>query len=150
MGVWLAQIRLSRSHRITVMRDMCFDCGSNLLIRKRPGDDGNIRCRRCAGNRRKTRYKKTDKGKASAKKFYETYGYVHQNNGSRNRRVFERYPCCGFCSTKSDLSVDHMHPQSKGGSDDQSNLWTLCVSCNSFKHDKLVTPGLGVLIGVSY
>lgn len=33
------------------------------------------------------------------------------------------------------LEVDHKHPQSKGGPDDLSNLWTLCEECNRGKSD---------------
>jgi 5-methylcytosine-specific restriction endonuclease McrA len=44
---------------------------------------------------------------------------------------------CVKCNSDSDLSVDHIHPRSKGGSDDMSNLRTLCRTCNSRKAAKL-------------
>lgn len=48
--------------------------------------------------------------------------------------MFERdkYRCVN-CGTHLNLSIDHIHPFSKGGSDDESNLQTLCRSCNSSK-----------------
>lgn len=54
------------------------------------------------------------------------------------RLVFERdaYRCVR-CNTHFNLCVDHVHPWSKGGSDDIDNLQTLCKSCNSKKKDKL-------------
>lgn len=50
------------------------------------------------------------------------------------RLVFERdeYRCVK-CGGHLNLSIDHIHPFSKGGSDDESNLQTLCRSCNSSK-----------------
>jgi len=100
-----------------------------------------------AGKESKNRYKKTDKGKASYRKFYDTYGYVHQNKNGLRRKVFELYHECQICGSTGSLSMDHMHPKSKGGTDDLSNLWTLCSSCNSFKRDRLFTPGMAVLVG---
>lgn len=35
------------------------------------------------------------------------------------------------------LEVDHMQPVSKGGLDDDENLWTLCRDCNQGKTDAL-------------
>jgi uncharacterized protein YozE (UPF0346 family) len=45
---------------------------------------------------------------------------------------------CQICgaSAKDDgvkLELDHRIPKSKGGSDDKSNLWTLCFNCNRGK-----------------
>ena len=50
------------------------------------------------------------------------------------RLVFERdeYRCVK-CGGHLNLSIDHIHPFSKGGSDEESNLQTLCRSCNSSK-----------------
>ena len=50
--------------------------------------------------------------------------------------VFGRddYKCknCG-AGSYSDLTVDHIYPRSRGGSNDPSNLQTLCRGCNSDK-----------------
>lgn len=53
------------------------------------------------------------------------------------RKVFERdaYRCI-HCGDHHDLSVDHIHPESKGGTLDMDNLQTLCRPCNSRKGTK--------------
>jgi rubredoxin len=40
---------------------------------------------------------------------------------------------CRKCGARRFLSVDHIHPESRGGTLDLSNLQTLCKSCNSRK-----------------
>lgn len=51
---------------------------------------------------------------------------------------------CVYCgrSPKNDdsviLHVDHVHPRSKGGSDDMSNLVACCVECNLGKGDYIL------------
>jgi hypothetical protein len=49
-------------------------------------------------------------------------------------RVYARdgYACL-HCGRTENLSLDHIHPFSKGGQDTYENLQTLCVPCNSSK-----------------
>lgn len=50
------------------------------------------------------------------------------------RQVFERDKYrCRECESHIDLTLDHVVAESRGGSDDPSNLRTLCRSCNSKK-----------------
>lgn len=44
---------------------------------------------------------------------------------------------CVHCGTRENLSVDHIHPVSKGGTNNMDNLQTLCRSCNSRKGAKV-------------
>jgi 5-methylcytosine-specific restriction endonuclease McrA len=43
---------------------------------------------------------------------------------------------CQHCGTHDNLVVDHIVPESKGGTLEESNLQTLCNSCNSSKGAK--------------
>lgn len=43
---------------------------------------------------------------------------------------------CRICGASDNLVLDHITPISKGGSDETSNLQTLCWSCNSRKRDR--------------
>jgi len=56
---------------------------------------------------------------------------------SLRTKVFERdeYRCL-HCGTHVDLCADHIIPESKGGETSESNLQTLCRSCNSKKGAK--------------
>lgn len=53
------------------------------------------------------------------------------------KRVFERdaYRCV-HCGTHIDLTIDHIKPESKGGTLDFGNLQTLCAPCNCKKGAK--------------
>jgi 5-methylcytosine-specific restriction enzyme A len=54
--------------------------------------------------------------------------------------VFQRdkYQCqsCGITDTETKLSIDHIIPLASGGSNDMSNLHTLCIICNRQKSDQ--------------
>lgn len=60
-------------------------------------------------------------------------------------RIFSRddYTCqyCGARGIK--LECDHVHPVSRGGSHDDSNLVTACVGCNRSKRAKTVAEWKG-------
>ena len=54
------------------------------------------------------------------------------------KQVFERDEYrCRACKTHVDLTVDHVHPESKGGATSFDNLQTLCKPCNSRKGTKV-------------
>jgi len=50
----------------------------------------------------------------------------------------DRYQCksCGKNQTQSKLTVDHIIALAIGGTNDLSNLQTLCSNCNRHKYDK--------------
>lgn len=52
---------------------------------------------------------------------------------------------CEYCGTDEEgaggeLTVDHFHPQSRGGAEDPANLVYACIRCNDYKADYWPTP----------
>lgn len=57
---------------------------------------------------------------------------------SLRTKVFERDEYrCKWCGDHKNLCVDHIYPESKGGSLELSNLQTLCRTCNLKKGDRV-------------
>ena len=50
----------------------------------------------------------------------------------RNIMIRDRF-CCQYCGCKRNLTIDHVHPQSKGGRNTWENLVTACMACNQKK-----------------
>lgn len=53
---------------------------------------------------------------------------VHERDGDR----------CLRCGATESLTLDHVRPRSKGGSDRVANLQTLCQPCNNWKADNCI------------
>ncbi len=54
------------------------------------------------------------------------------------RAVFARDEwACQYCGSERDLTVDHVIPRSKGGSNEWENIVTCCGPCNRRKADRL-------------
>lgn len=45
---------------------------------------------------------------------------------------------CQYCGSTRHLTIDHVIPKSKGGTEDWDNLVVACSSCNTKKGDKLL------------
>lgn len=72
--------------------------------------------------------------------------------GVRHRRTFgELKRCikqrdnyrCFYCGSRKELTVDHVIPRSRGGTDAPGNLVTCCDACNQVKKAEL--PSLAEL-----
>lgn len=46
---------------------------------------------------------------------------------------------CQYCGSTRHLTIDHVIPKSKGGSEDWTNLVVACSDCNTKKGDKLLS-----------
>ncbi len=54
-----------------------------------------------------------------------------------DRNNYQCQSCRKIDLTAKSLVIDHIHPLAKGGSNDLSNLQTLCFTCNQIKSDKI-------------
>ena len=67
-------------------------------------------------------------------------GFFRQEVRFSRRNIFERdRNTCQYCAkkmTKSDLTIDHVVPRSKGGRDTWENLVLACVKCNVRKGNR--------------
>ncbi len=52
------------------------------------------------------------------------------------KRDHHRCRCCGLTAKETELQIDHIIPFSWGGSNDISNLQTLCRACNLGKSNR--------------
>lgn len=69
----------------------------------------------------------------------ESRGYKKKKmSQSLRTKVFERDEYrCKECGDHQSLCVDHIYPESKGGTQALSNLQTLCRTCNLKKGDRV-------------
>jgi|CXWL01.1.fsa_nt_gi hypothetical protein len=51
----------------------------------------------------------------------------------RRRRAQPAGDICRYCGTDEDLTIEHLIPRSRGGTDAQSNLGVSCRTCNQDK-----------------
>lgn len=67
-----------------------------------------------------------------------TYVKYRVKNLKINRqRLFRRDDFqCGYCGSKKNLTIDHIIPKSKGGTNSWTNLVTCCYNCNRAKGNK--------------
>lgn len=75
--------------------------------------------------------------------FMLTTPHNRKNRRSLNKTIFKKLLhkykfSCVECGSKEKLSIDHIKPVSKGGTDEFNNLQILCKTCNSKKGAKYV------------
>ncbi|MFL0802576.1 MAG: HNH endonuclease [Agarilytica sp.] len=91
-----------------------------------------------------------NKPKAWSNKDAKTSGRGGARWRAKRKRVFERdMYCCSVCGRPVDLHgpnhgvCDHIVPISQGGTDDESNLQTICQGCDKVKTQEESMHGRG-------
>ena len=76
--------------------------------------------------------------KQAQQRFLKYIGKVAGFEKFKVSEVFKRDGYfCRYCGRGDTLTIDHIIPTSKGGSNSMGNLQTLCLSCNSKKGTKM-------------
>jgi 5-methylcytosine-specific restriction endonuclease McrA len=91
-------------------------------------------------------YPQTLRGKDVKRQKDRKYKHQHRAAGILDVRSFyarcaelEWYcQLCGKKLTKENVTIDHIIPISRGGTNDKDNLQPLCSSCNSYKNTRLM------------
>jgi 5-methylcytosine-specific restriction endonuclease McrA len=80
-----------------------------------------------------------------------TRSYISSATDKRVRKDAKNR--CGYCLSPQHLvmarlEIEHITPLSKGGSNEEANLWLACPICNRYKSDKIegVDPNSGELV----
>jgi 5-methylcytosine-specific restriction endonuclease McrA len=60
----------------------------------------------------------------------------------RDRLAAQAEHRCGYCHSSEKITgvrliLDHLIPRKLGGTDDESNLWPACATCNEFKQARI-------------
>lgn len=84
---------------------------------------------------------KEDASKIPAPEGHVDSAYVAFGVSEKDRQaIFDRDGRkCVECGSTEKLSLDHIIPRSKGGTDQPTNLQTLCGSCNSSKNNRIAS-----------
>lgn len=79
--------------------------------------------------------------------------YIPEKIKQRVRKAARN--CCGYCLSPQHLvmarlEIEHIIPLSRGGQDDESNLWLACPICNRYKGEKAeaVDPQTGETVAL--
>lgn len=95
------------------------------------------------------RYSRTEKGKiagANARAKRRSYNAGKIDLAAWKRKVRSSGGRCVFCKSQDKITIDHIIPLSKGGTNDIRNLQPLCNRCNAGKCAKILSGSQLILI----
>lgn len=113
-----------------------------------------IRRKRYANNPEKYRAKQRDyvRARPERKRYWRRNEYARKRGAlgyCTDAQLQDRFEfhgnCCVYCKRSTHLTVDHLIPLSRGGSNWPANLGPACRPCNSRKHDKTYQEFMVVL-----
>lgn len=86
---------------------------------------------------------KTENYKQRKKEYWERVKHRYVDAKKRKRfKILSKFNfTCQYCGRKAPeviLHVDHIHPKSKGGNNNEENLTVACRDCNLGKFDVLL------------
>ncbi|MGM3309080.1 HNH endonuclease [Anabaena sp. WFMT] len=69
---------------------------------------------------------------------------------SKKRQLIDMYgACCWWCGKSMSietLTIEHLHPRSRGGSNSSENLRLACLTCNHSRGNSFFPPGVKVTV----
>ena len=80
----------------------------------------------------------TRKSSKHRRRVMERTAIGHFNDEEWRKLTSDCGNVCACCKQEKTLTVDHIVPLSKGGTNKIENIQPLCLSCNSRKHDKTI------------
>ncbi|MFC4111093.1 HNH endonuclease [Nonomuraea zeae] len=108
-------------------------CGQ--LLSPNQFDPGFVKCRRCRFLENPEVYRQNWR-----RRRVRRLGAVGNHTDSEWARLLNRHRgMCAYCQAAPAVARDHVVPLVRGGSDFASNLLPTCTSCNSQKHDSLLS-----------
>lgn len=101
------KLQMARPYQLRQVEKFCFTCGTPVIRKQSRAQAKNFCCQEC---------KNVWMRKAYAQKISEPKKLALQRDRSR----------CVLCGFDTIVEVHHIHPRRKGGTDDLTNLITLC------------------------
>jgi 5-methylcytosine-specific restriction endonuclease McrA len=85
-------------------------------------------------------YRKTLRGKISRKVAFANERFSGQKININDvwNKFIEYGFTCAYCGTSKDITLDHIIPRSRGGTNTIQNILPCCKNCNNSKNDKII------------
>ena len=138
-----ARERYRRASGAIVRKNVCVRC-SERLETTRVNRQYCIKCKRIRQYENKSRAWKLKPEHYRAKSIEHQQNRRARKHGATSTHLDRQFldvlklecDCCVYCYSNEKLTIDHIVPLSRGGTNEMNNLVLACKSCNSAKHNK--------------